>query len=151
MEYTKESVYELIAEKEMQLLAFLDLHRGARGGNYSNKRNFNHSHINNDGMEILFPRAGVVDVIGKGKDLIKKIQAETGTRVQFQQGREDGLKDRKCFLSGKHKAMEQACQRIQELIESVMRTDDDRNNIGARIGPRGPFGTGKNSSEWYLR
>lgn len=52
--------------------------------------------------------------------MIKKIQAETGARVQFQQGREDGPGDRKCLLSGKHQAVEQARQRIQELIDSVM-------------------------------
>ena len=52
--------------------------------------------------------------------MIKKIQAETGARVQFQQGREDGPGDRKCLLSGKPQAVEQARQRIQELIDSVM-------------------------------
>lgn len=59
-------------------------------------------------------------VIGKGGDMIKKIQAETGARVQFQQGREDGPGDRKCIVSGKHQAVEQVRQRIQELIDSVM-------------------------------
>lgn len=52
--------------------------------------------------------------------MIKKIQAESGAKVQFQQGREDGPGDRKCLLSGKHQAVEQARQRIQELIDSVM-------------------------------
>lgn len=65
------------------------------------------------------PRAAVGVVIGKGGDMIKKIQAETGARVQFQQGREEGPGDRKCLLSGKHGAVEQARQRIQELIDSV--------------------------------
>ena len=59
-------------------------------------------------------------VIGKGGDMIKKIQSDTGARVQFQQGREDGPGDRKCLLSGKPQAVEQARQRIQELIDSVM-------------------------------
>lgn len=52
--------------------------------------------------------------------MIKKIQAESGAKVQFQQGREEGPGDRKCLLSGKHQAVEQARQRIQELIDSVM-------------------------------
>lgn len=51
--------------------------------------------------------------------MIKKIQA---ARVQFQQGREDGPRDRKCLPSGKHQAVEQASQLIQELIDS--RRDD---------------------------
>lgn len=69
---------------------------------------------------MLVPRAAVGVVIGKGGDMIKKIQAESGAKVQFQQGREDGPGDRKCLLSGKHQAVEQARQRIQELIDSVM-------------------------------
>lgn len=52
--------------------------------------------------------------------MIKKIQSETGARVQFQQGREEGPGDRKCLLSGKPQAVEQARQRIQELIDSVI-------------------------------
>ncbi|XP_043501957.1 far upstream element-binding protein 3-like isoform X1 [Polistes fuscatus] len=149
VEYAKQLVYELIAEKEMQMF-----HRGARGGSerggsYSNDSNFNHGSTSSDGVEVLVPRAAVGVVIGKGGDMIKKIQAETGARVQFQQGREDGPGDRKCLLSGKHQAVEQARQRIQELIDSVMRRDDGRNNMGARSGPRGNgFGTSRNPNEY---
>lgn len=73
-----------------------------------------------DNFKVLVPRAAVGVVIGKGGDMIRKIQAESGAKVQFQQGREDGPGDRKCLLSGKHTAVEQARQRIQELIDSVM-------------------------------
>lgn len=41
------------------------------------------------------PRAAVGVVIGKGGDMIKKIQAETGARVQFHQGRDEGPGDRR--------------------------------------------------------
>ncbi|XP_046815607.1 far upstream element-binding protein 3 isoform X1 [Vespa crabro] len=148
VEYAKQLVYELIAEKEMQMF-----HRGARGGdrggNYTSDSNFSHASTSNDGVEVLVPRAAVGVVIGKGGDMIKKIQAETGARVQFQQGREDGPGDRKCLLSGKHQAVEQARQRIQELIDSVMRRDDGRSNMGTRSGPRGNgFGTGRNPTEY---
>lgn len=155
VEYAKQLVYELIAEKEMQMF-----HRGARSsdrsGSYSNDNTFNHGSGTTDGVEVyivseesihpvdvytrkflktyectfpltdafvsqvLVPRAAVGVVIGKGGDMIKKIQAETGARVQFQQGREDGPGDRKCIVSGKHQAVEQVRQRIQELIDSVM-------------------------------
>lgn len=48
-------MYELIAEKEMQMF-----HRGGRGGgggtdrigNYSNDNGFNHGPANNDGVEV---------------------------------------------------------------------------------------------------
>ncbi|XP_043276913.1 far upstream element-binding protein 1 isoform X2 [Venturia canescens] len=149
VEHAKQLVYDLIAEKEMQMF-----HRGgARGaggggggerGSFSNDNNgYNHGGAGGDGVEVLVPRAAVGVVIGKGGDMIKKIQAETGARVQFQQGREDGPGDRKCLLSGKHQAVEQARQRIQELIDS--RRDDGRNPMGGggRGGPRGNgFGGG---------
>ncbi|XP_067215447.1 far upstream element-binding protein 1 isoform X2 [Linepithema humile] len=153
VEYAKQLVYELIAEKEMQMF-----HRGGRNteraGSYSNDSGggFNHGPANNDGVEVLVPRAAVGVVIGKGGDMIKKIQAESGAKVQFQQGREDGPGDRKCLLSGKHQAVEQARQRIQELIDSVMRRDDGRTgNMGGGRGggPRGNgFGGNRNPNEY---
>lgn len=66
------------------------------------------------------PRAAVGVVIGKGGDMIKKIQSETGARVQFQQGRDDGPGDRRCLLTGKPEQVEEARQRIEELIDSVL-------------------------------
>lgn len=51
VEYAKQLVYELIAEKEMQMF-----HRGGRGtdrtGNYSNDTGFNHGPANSDGVEV---------------------------------------------------------------------------------------------------
>lgn len=90
-----------------------------RAGSFSSDNGYSHPSSNADGVEVLVPRAAVGVVIGKGGDMIKKIQSETGARVQFQQGREDGPGDRKCLLSGKPQAVEQARQRIQELIDSV--------------------------------
>lgn len=57
------------------------------------------------------PRAAVGVVIGKGGDMIKKIQAETGARVQFQQAREEGPGERRCYLSGKPVNVEQVNNR----------------------------------------
>ena len=66
------------------------------------------------------PRAAVGVVIGKGGDMIKKIQNETGARVQFQQGRDDGPGERRCLLTGKPNQVDQARRRIEELIDSVL-------------------------------
>lgn len=55
---------------------------------------------------MLVPKAAVGVVIGKGGDMIKKIQNETGCRVQFQQARDEGPGDRRCFLSGNPKQIE---------------------------------------------
>jgi far upstream element-binding protein len=69
---------------------------------------------------VAVPRAAVGVVIGKGGDMIKKIQSETGARVQFQQGRDDGPGERRCLLTGKPSQVEQARRRIEDLIDSVL-------------------------------
>lgn len=73
---------------------------------------------------MLVPRAAVGVVIGKGGDMIKKIQAETGARVQFQQAKEEGPGERRCYLSGRPQNVEQARQRIEELIDSICRREE---------------------------
>ncbi|XP_044747360.1 far upstream element-binding protein 1 isoform X2 [Coccinella septempunctata] len=129
VEYAKQLIYDLIAEKEMQSF---------RGGGRRNNDDGNYNDGGyggprgggGQGFEVLVPRAAVGVVIGKGGDMIKKIQAETGARVQFQQAREEGPGERSCFLQGNPKQVEQARQRIEELIESVQRRDTE--------GPGGP-------------
>jgi polyribonucleotide nucleotidyltransferase len=71
-------------------------------------------------FKVAVPRAAVGVVIGKGGDMIKKIQNETGARVQFQQGRDDGPGERRCLLTGKPSQVDQARRRIEELIDSVL-------------------------------
>lgn len=82
VEYAKQLVYELIAEKEMQMF-----HRGSRGsdrsGNYSNDSNFNHGSGTTDGVEVLVPRAAVGVVIGKGGDMIKKYKQKLEQEFNF--------------------------------------------------------------------
>lgn len=58
-------------------------------------------------FKVLVPKPAVGVVIGKGGDMIKKIQAETGARVQFQQNRDEGPGDRRCYLSGNPKQVEE--------------------------------------------
>lgn len=66
------------------------------------------------------PQPAVGVVIGKGGEMIKKIQQETGAKVQFQQNREEGPGERRCILQGTPSQIEEARQRIEDLIESVM-------------------------------
>lgn len=65
------------------------------------------------------PRAAVGVVIGKGGEMIKKIQSSTGAKLQFEQGRDDGPGDRKCILTGKPEQCEDAREKVMELIDSV--------------------------------
>nr|CAD7404776.1 unnamed protein product [Timema poppensis] len=129
VEYAKQLVYDLIAEKEMQQA----YNRGGGGGgggprgapgggnhNFDEYGGNDGSGGGGDSVEVLVPRAAVGVVIGKGGDMIKKIQNETGARVQFQQGRDDGPGERRCLLTGKPQQVEQARRKIEELIDSVL-------------------------------
>lgn len=131
VEYAKQLVYDLIAEKEMQAYS----RRGGRndrneegggrgppgmGGPGGYNEYGGPGGGGGEGVEVAVPRAAVGVVIGKGGDMIKKIQAETGARVQFQQGRDEGPGDRRCLLTGKSQNVDMARQRIEELIDSVI-------------------------------
>lgn len=132
VEYAKQLVYDLIAEKEMQAYSRRggrnernDESGGGRGppgmggpGGYNEYGGPGGG--GGEGVEVAVPRAAVGVVIGKGGDMIKKIQAETGARVQFQQGRDEGPGDRRCLLTGKSQNVDMARQRIEELIDSVI-------------------------------
>ncbi|KAG8223023.1 hypothetical protein J437_LFUL001345 [Ladona fulva] len=133
VEYAKQLVYELIAEKEMQ-------NRGGQGGpggynEYGGGGGGGGG--GGDSAEVAVPRAAVGVVIGKGGDMIKKIQNETGARVQFQQGRDDGPGERRCLLTGKPNQVEQARQRIEDLIDSVLRRDSEMGRGRGRGGSGG--------------
>ena len=69
-------------------------------------------------MEIKVPRYAVGVVIGKGGEMIKKIQQETGARVQFNP--DDGQStDRSCSITGSPDQQQKAAARCQELIQNA--------------------------------
>lgn len=110
VDYAKQLVYELIAEKEMQNYSRRGGGGGGGGGRQDDRQQYNDYGGGGGGgneAEVLVPRQAVGVVIGKGGDMIKKIQVETGARVQFQQAREEGPGDRRCYLSGTPKQVEQ--------------------------------------------
>ncbi|KAI5700813.1 hypothetical protein M8J75_003079 [Diaphorina citri] len=138
VEHAKNLVYELIAEKESQ--NFNNRGGGNRdrrnNDNFGNMREFNENGDGRGGMggnmggdpgqmEVCVPKAAVGVVIGKGGDMIKKLQNETGARVQFVQMREDDPSDRRCMLSGSPDQVQEARARIEELIDSVMKRDSE--------------------------
>ncbi|XP_056647060.1 far upstream element-binding protein 1 isoform X8 [Diorhabda carinulata] len=133
VEYAKQLVYDLIAEKEMK-----NFNRGGGRGRQGPNDGYNdYGSGGGDSIEVLVPRTAVGVVIGKGGDMIKKIQSETGAKVQFQQARDEGPGDRRCFLSGNSKQVEMARQRIDELIDSVLQRDNGGDGMGG-----GPMGGG---------
>lgn len=109
VEHAKQLVFELIAEKD-------NFNGGGRGGG-------GHGGMGGGGeqLQVFVPKTAVGVVIGKGGEMIKKIQLESGCKLQFMQGKDDAPGDRRCIITGTKQQVEEAKLTIEELIESVMR------------------------------
>lgn len=109
VDHAKQLVFDLILDKD----AF----------NSNSRPNFNPGNGAPPGgeqAEVFVPKTAVGVVIGKGGEMIKKIQGETGCKLQFIQGKGDGPGDRRCIISGTKQQVEDAKRTIEDLIESVM-------------------------------
>lgn len=95
---------------------------GNRGGGGGGGGGFHGGSLSEDSVEldVFVPKAAVGVVIGKGGEMIKKIQAETGCKLQFLQGRNDEPGDRRCLVQGSQHQVEDGKRMIDDLIESVM-------------------------------
>lgn len=76
--------------------------------------------VNGEQCEIFVPKIAVGVVIGKGGDMIRKIQAECGCKLQFIQGKNDEPGDRRCLIQGSRQQVEDAKRTIDNLIENVL-------------------------------
>lgn len=74
-------------------------------------------------MEIPVPRNLVGVIIGRGGEMIKKIQSETGAKVQFKQDDGEGP-ERMCTVSGGPDKVQQAANMINDLVNTAMRQND---------------------------
>ncbi|CAG5055177.1 unnamed protein product [Parnassius apollo] len=135
VEHAKQLVYELLADKDMQ--------QGGPRPQYEDGYSQDQGNgIGTNSTEVLVPKVAVGVVIGRGGDMIKKIQAETGCRVQFHQERDDGPGDKRCYLQGKPHQVDQARQMIEDLIASVNRREQDARGGRMRGGGGGGGGGG---------
>lgn len=147
VEHAKQLVYDLINDKggEGPQNSRGPGSSGNYGGNRNPERNMGssgggYSSGGDDQMEIFVPKIAVGVVIGKGGDMIKKIQAETGCRLQFLQTKNDGPGDRRCIVQGTKQQVDDGKRMIEDLIESVMRRNGEQHWNG---------GSGSNSSSGY--
>ncbi|XP_065073585.1 far upstream element-binding protein 1 isoform X2 [Ochlerotatus camptorhynchus] len=113
VEHAKQLVYDLIQEKD----------------NYNTQRQTMNG---TEQAEVFVPKSAVGVVIGKGGDMIKKIQGESGCKLQFIQGRGDGPGDRRCIVQGSRAQVEEGKRMIEELIESVQRREQGGGGRGGR-------------------
>ena len=70
----------------MDLLTERELENMNRGFNRNEQRTNDYGTGSGGMQEVAVPRQAVGVVIGKGGEMIKKIQQDSGARVQFQQG-----------------------------------------------------------------
>lgn len=101
-----------------------------------------------DSMEIFVPKLAVGVVIGKGGDMIKKIQAETGCRLQFLQTKNDGPGDRRCIIQGTKQQVDDGKRMIEDLIESVMRRNSGNSHGGGGGNSDWNGGSGGSNSSY---
>lgn len=116
VEHAKSLVYELLQEKD----PFIN--------------NVRPNHNGGEQAEVFVPKAAVGVVIGKGGDMIKKIQGETGCKLQFIQGRGDGPGDRRCIVQGTKQQVDDGKQMIEDLIDSVLRRGGQGGGGGSQGG-----------------
>ncbi|ESO06280.1 hypothetical protein HELRODRAFT_188314 [Helobdella robusta] len=97
----KEKVLSLLAEKDVQITGY---------GEYtgSNQRT---------SIDIPVSRSMIGVVIGKGGEMIKKIQQESGARIQFRPDDESSGPNRLCNITGNSEQMQAAIGLIQEIVE----------------------------------
>lgn len=123
VEHAKQMVLDLIAQKD----ALAMQQQGGRGGGGGSggggsEQGFNNFNNGNGGesVEVFVPKIAVGVVIGKGGDMIRKIQTECGCKLQFIQGKNDEMGDRRCVIQGTRQQVEDAKRTIDGLIENVM-------------------------------
>ena len=66
------------------------------------------------------PKIAVGVIIGKGGDMIKRIQGETGARVQFNTSDPPDAPERVCMVTGSAEKVQMAANMIQDLVQSTM-------------------------------
>jgi len=70
-------------------------------------------------VQIAVPRSMIGVVIGKGGEMIKKIQQESGARIQFRPEDELGGPNRMCNITGSQEQTQAAHNMIQELVDNT--------------------------------
>jgi len=133
VEHAKQLVFELLQDKGNDQPNRSQNQRSMQdhGGAYFNAGRGNDG--GGDQFEIVIPKVAVGVVIGKEGSMIKKIQSDTGCSMKILQTKGDEPGDRICTVQGTKQQVDEGKIMIEELIDSVLR----RNNEGGGRGERG--------------
>ncbi|XP_050420080.1 far upstream element-binding protein 1 isoform X2 [Adelges cooleyi] len=120
VEHAKKLVYDMLGGLNDKDGGSSNFDQNGSNWNGSNNGDYgNHSGYGGK-VEVGVPKQVVGLVIGKGGDMIKKIQSETGAKVQFINLNEDTPDDRRCLITGAPDQVAEAKQRIDALVDSAL-------------------------------
>ncbi|XP_030384503.1 far upstream element-binding protein 3 isoform X2 [Scaptodrosophila lebanonensis] len=135
IDHAKQMVLDLIAQKDAQVQQQGGRSGSGAGGSGLGYNNFNNGSNGGETVEVFVPKIAVGVVIGKGGDMIRKIQTDCGCKLQFIQGKNDELGDRRCVIQGTRQQVDDAKRTIDGLIENVMqRNGMNRNGNSGNSG-----------------
>jgi len=104
-------------------------------------------------MRFPVPQISVGLIIGKGGEMIKRIQMETGAKVQFDPINSNlgDMDEQLAIITGKSDQIRQAQLRIEDLVETALqggKPGDGPGGQGQGGGPRGPREHRQHNSNW---
>ncbi|XP_039954143.1 far upstream element-binding protein 3 [Bactrocera tryoni] len=146
IEHAKQAVLDLIAQKDLQAAALAARNNGGsvQGAGVGGSGGYNFGNTGEQ-CEVFVPKIAVGVVIGKGGDMIRKIQTECGCKLQFIQGKNDEPGDRRCLIQGTRQQVDDAKRMIDGLIENMMQRQQRNANSssnGSMDGNNSNYGYG---------
>ncbi|KAJ7993838.1 hypothetical protein DPEC_G00258860 [Dallia pectoralis] len=128
VQQARELVIEIIRDKEQ--------------GDFRSGRNDFASRLGGSTLDVAVPRFAVGIVIGRSGEMIKKIQGDSGVRIQFKP--DDGISpERIAQVMGQP----ERCQHAVHLINDLIQTAQERDGFGGSGGPRG---RGRGRGDWGM-
>ena len=111
VDYAQQLVNDLLTEKEIETVR-LKANSFNRTNEYGTQRSNN--------IEVPVPPKYIGLVIGKGGETIRRIQMESGAKVQFDTTKVDSEGNKVCQIDGNPDAVQRAVNMVNEIVENAM-------------------------------
>lgn len=111
VDFARQLVNDLLTEKELEVMKLKNKGKEALTNEYGSMRSGT--------VEISVPPQYIGLVIGKGGENIKRIQQDTGTKVQFDTSKADEKGNKICTISGQQDAVHKAADMVREIIDNA--------------------------------
>lgn len=135
VDYAKELINDLLTEKELESMKTRTTKpmpggMGGGPGNFGGGGNSEYGSSRGGGgganAEVAVPPQYIGLVIGKGGESIKRIQAETGCKVQFDTQKNDERGNKICQISGPPDCVKRAEELIEDIIKNAANYKSNR-------------------------